>query len=68
MLSIKQGSIKYHFWVFGITWPGIEPCFVEPLTNILTIMTMIWSNDNNNNNNDNLFNSYFQFSFYKIYI
>ena len=22
MLSAKQGGIKYHFWVFGITRPG----------------------------------------------
>ena len=22
---IKQGGIKYHFWVFGMTRPGIEP-------------------------------------------
>ena len=27
MLSVKQGSIKYHFWVFGMT-----------LANTLTIM------------------------------
>ena len=24
MLSVKQGGIKYHFWVFGMTQPGIE--------------------------------------------
>ena len=24
MLSVKQDGIKYHFWVFGMTWPGIE--------------------------------------------
>ena len=24
MLSVKQGGIKYHFWVFGKTRPGIE--------------------------------------------
>ena len=24
MLSVKQGGIKYHFWVFGMTRPGIE--------------------------------------------
>ena len=23
-LSVKQGGIKYHFWVFGMTRPGIE--------------------------------------------
>ena len=25
MLSVKQGGIKYHFWVFGLTRPWIEP-------------------------------------------
>ena len=25
MLSVKQGGVKYHFWVFGITRPMIEP-------------------------------------------
>ena len=25
MLSVKQGGINYHFWVFGLTRPGIEP-------------------------------------------
>ena len=25
MLSVKQGGIKYHFWVFGMTRRGIEP-------------------------------------------
>ena len=24
MLSVKQGDIKYYFWVFGMTQPGIE--------------------------------------------
>ena len=24
MLSVKQGGIKYHFWVFGMTRPGTE--------------------------------------------
>ena len=24
MLSVKQGGIKYHFWVFGMTRLGIE--------------------------------------------
>ena len=22
MLSVKQGGIKYHFWVFGMSRPG----------------------------------------------
>ena len=25
MLSVKQEGIKYHFWVFGMMGPGIEP-------------------------------------------
>ena len=25
MLKVKQSGIKYHFWVFGMTQPGIEP-------------------------------------------
>ena len=40
MLSVKQGGIKYHFWVFGITRPGIEPRSPGPLANTLTIMPM----------------------------
>ena len=38
MLSVKQGSIKYHFWVFGMTRPGIEPRSPGPLVNTLTLM------------------------------
>ena len=33
MLSVKQGSIKYNFWVFGMTLPGIEPRPLGPLPN-----------------------------------
>ena len=40
MLSVKQGGIKYHFWVFGITRPGIEPRSPEPLASTLTILPM----------------------------
>ena len=40
MLSDKQGGIKYHFWVFGMIQPGIEPKFPGPLVNTLTIMPM----------------------------
>ena len=36
MLSVKQGGIKYHFWVFGMTRPGIEPRSPGPLSNTLT--------------------------------
>ena len=28
MLSVKQGDIKYYFWVFGMTRHGIEPTSV----------------------------------------
>ena len=37
MLSVKQGGIKYYFWVFGMTRPGIEPISPGPLMNTLTI-------------------------------
>ena len=33
MLSVKQGGIKYLFWVFGMTRPGLEPRSVRPLAN-----------------------------------
>ena len=32
MLSVKQGGIKYHFWVFGMTRAGIEPRSTGPLS------------------------------------
>ena len=38
ILSAKQGGIKYHFWVFGMTRPGIECLSPEPLENTLTTM------------------------------
>ena len=31
MLCVKQGRIKYHFWIFGMTRPGIEPQSSGPL-------------------------------------
>ena len=37
MLSVNQGGIKYHFWVFGMTQPGIEPGTPGPLANTLLI-------------------------------
>ena len=40
MLSVKQGGFKNHFWVFGMTRPGIEPWSPEQLANILTIISM----------------------------
>ena len=32
---VKQGGMKYHFWIFGITQPGIEPRSPGPLVNNL---------------------------------
>ena len=40
MLSVKQGGIKYHIWVFGMTRPGIEPRSPGPLANTLLIRPM----------------------------
>ena len=37
VLSVKQDGTKYHFWVFGMTRPGIEPRSPGPLVNILLI-------------------------------
>ena len=37
MLSVKQGGIKYHFWVFGMTRLRIEPRSPGPLVNTLLI-------------------------------
>ena len=36
MLSVMQGGIKYHFWVFCMTRPGIEPRCPGPLANTLS--------------------------------
>ena len=41
-LRVKQRSIKYHFFVFGMTWPGIEPRSLKPLANAVTVMSMGW--------------------------
>ena len=46
MLRVKQGGIKYHFWVFGITRPGIEPWSPGPLANALLFMYMARSASN----------------------
>ena len=40
MLSVKQGDIKYHFKVFGMTRPGIERRSPGPLANTLTARPM----------------------------
>ena len=40
LLSIKQESIKYHFFVIGLTRPGIEPMSFRPFMNILLIRPM----------------------------
>ena len=38
MLCAKQAGVKYHFWLFGMTQPGIEPRSPGPLAKILIIM------------------------------
>ena len=40
MLSVKQGSIKYHFLSLWYDSTGIEPRSPGPLANTLTIMLM----------------------------
>ena len=40
MLSVKQGSIKYHVLSLGMTRPGVESWPSGPLANTLTIMPM----------------------------
>ena len=40
VLSAKQGGIKYHFKVFGMTRPGTEPQSPGPLANTLLIVLM----------------------------
>ena len=40
MLSVKQDDLKYHFLVFGMTRPGIEPRSPGPLANTLLIRPM----------------------------
>ena len=39
MLSIKQGRIKYYFWSFGMTRPGVEPSSSWPSMNSLPTIT-----------------------------
>ena len=46
MLSLKQGGIKYHFWVFCMTQPGTEPWSPGPLANTLTPIIIHRSNHN----------------------
>ena len=41
MLSVKQGGIKYHFWVFGITPPGIEPLLIRPIAHYTLILLFL---------------------------
>ena len=36
-LSVKVRGIKYHFWVFGMTRPGIEPRSLGLLANTLPL-------------------------------
>ena len=37
MLSVKPSGIKYRFWVFGMTRPGIEPLSSGPQENSLLV-------------------------------
>ena len=37
---LSKAASSTIFWVFGITRPGIEPGFLGPLANTLTIMPM----------------------------
>ena len=41
ILSVKKGSIKYQFWVFGMTQAGIEPWSPKPF--IKTLPLCQWS-------------------------
>ena len=41
MMIVKQGGIKSHFLIFGITRPGIEPWSHRPLANALLIRPII---------------------------
>ena len=40
MLSVKQADIKYHFKVFSMTQPGIEPRSPRPLANTKSSMVV----------------------------
>ena len=42
MVSVKQECIKYHFWVFGMTQPGMEPRSPGPLMNTLPPRSYIY--------------------------
>ena len=37
---LSKGASCPIFWVFAMTWPGIEPRSLEPLVNILTLLPM----------------------------
>ena len=41
MLRVKQGVIKNHFYVLGMTRPVIEPWSHKPFANTLTIMLVL---------------------------
>ena len=34
-LGVQQGDLKYYFWIFGMTRPGIEHWSLGPLMNHL---------------------------------
>ena len=43
-MSAKQGGIKYHFRVFGMTEPGIEPRSFRPSSNTLKLDNDLYQN------------------------
>ena len=47
MLSVKQGGIKYHFWVFGMIRPVIEPRSPGPLAKHSTLLQPKYTKKNN---------------------
>ena len=52
MLSVKPGGIKYHFWVFGMTQPGIETRSSGPLVDTLNTVFRLFLKIKCNNKND----------------
>ena len=47
MLSaLSKAASSTIFWVFGMTWPGIELQSLRPLVNTLLIKPMAWSKRN----------------------
>ena len=43
MSSVRQGSFNYHFEIFGLTWPEIEPRSLRHGANALITRLLSWS-------------------------